>query len=514
MPDPQKCAQCGADIPPGATVCPKDGTPAAIGDMATSITDNMIGRQVGEYVVQRAIGGGGMGVVYEALQPLINRRVAIKILRKHIAHNTEHVQRFLAEARAANAIHHRGIIDMFGFGEIEGVGPYIAMELLQGYSLEDELVKRGRLSPEIVLWAMDEVLDALDAAHAAGIIHRDLKPSNIVVVTGDKGGKFIKLLDFGLSKELVPGPMTPQTQVGSIVGTPEYLAPEQAAAGTVSPASDLYALGVVAFELVTGELPFKGGTPIETATMRMTQPPPRASTKLPDLDSELDDFILQLMATKPEERPASAAAARTRVLQLRKKKAGAGARSAETSVDSGPPPGLSLESEVGEGDTTAQLRLPPWEPISTTPWWVGGVAALLLVSGGAGLLVRHWLARAKPPAGTTVVTPGPTASEPPPESSPPVTPMPATATDAHPVTPEPVARPTVHRPAHEAPSRQQLLRRIDELERRVRPGTRNHAAMMQFLQEQRGKVVDAEEPAKRWAISTALNRWETRNLPR
>jgi serine/threonine-protein kinase len=506
---------CGTELPPGVTVCPNDGTTmvsAMAATAPTSVVDPMIGRHVGEYIIQRAIGGGGMGVVYEGLQPLIGRRAAIKILRPQIAGDPEHIQRLLAEARATNSIRHRGIIDIYGFGELEGYGHYVVMEYLDGYSVEASLAQRGRLPESEVLWIMDEVSDALDSAHEAGIIHRDIKPSNIFVVTAAKGIKYIKLLDFGLAKEMLPGPLTPQTYVGSIVGTPEYLSPEQAMASKVGPATDVYSLGVVAYELLTGKLPFLGGTPMETAMMHRNTPVPRLSALRPDITPALDTLIFQMMAKPPEDRPKTAVLVQARVREIQKE-----ITTAATSLASQPPERLFKavaprnEAPVVEPKTS---RVPAVGGQRVRPWMYA-VAAGAVVGIGAVVAAVHFAnGSAKPSSSETVASVASSASSTRMGRAPdPTDPAPSSASDPPPApTPERIHAPIRHPVKEASPTRQMLLRRIDELERRVKhqPGTSSGA--LAFLASERVKAQEAEDVGRRRSIAALLSRWENKNL--
>lgn len=192
---------------------------------------------------------GGMGIVYEGLQPLIGKRVAIKVLRPDVAQKVGGASRFISEARASAAIRHRGIIDVFGFGELPDGGHYMVMEYLEGKSLEQLIREHGRLAPLEAVPILDEVLSALAAAHRAGVVHRDLKPSNIFIASETSRAQYVKLLDFGMAKRTVlTEGAARQSGISLVIGTPDYLTPEQATGKPVGPAADLYALGVVAFE--------------------------------------------------------------------------------------------------------------------------------------------------------------------------------------------------------------------------------------------------------------------------
>jgi eukaryotic-like serine/threonine-protein kinase len=226
-----------------------------------SIKDPLIGTSVCGYVIKGRLGQGGMGIVYEGEQPMIGKRVAIKVLRAEIAQDPEQVQRLVSEARAVNAVGHRGIIDVFGYGELTDGRQCIVMEYLDGEPLSDLLIRNhneNRETPVLeVLLILEEILSALGGAHGAGVIHRDLKPSNVFLCKQRDGSRFVKVIDFGIAKLGVIG-STPSTRASLMIGTPSYMAPEQARGGSVSPALDLYAVGVMAFEMLTGQLPFVG----------------------------------------------------------------------------------------------------------------------------------------------------------------------------------------------------------------------------------------------------------------
>jgi len=331
------CRTCGNPLPEGVKQCPRDGTPVdqnlftdektvlhgpstgPVDDSrfpslaeedaeweSTVRKDVMVGKKIGEYVVRRRIGSGGMGVVYEGEHPDIGRKVAIKIIRPDSSEGIRS-RELLAEARAASAIRHRGIIDIFGFGTLPGVGQYLVMEFLNGRPLDEVILDRAPMPPAEVIRLMTEVLGALAAAHAEGVIHRDLKPGNIFVVLESNGSEYVKVLDFGLAKKsAAPNSATPQTRASMIVGTPEYMAPEQACGQAVSPRTDLYAAGIIMFEMLTGRLPFRADSPMHVAIMQVQNAPPAPSSFVDGLPPELDALILRLLAKDPEQRPMSA----------------------------------------------------------------------------------------------------------------------------------------------------------------------------------------------------------------
>ena len=289
------------------------------GQLKEGSSDPLIGQMLGEYRLKGIVGEGGMGQVYEGVQPVIGKRVAIKLLRRELAADPVEAQRLLQEARTVNGIGHRGIIDIFSFGTTADGRQYFVMEYLSGLSLSQHLKQHGALPVEDTLKLLDEVLAALGAAHAAGVIHRDLKPSNIFIVTQPDGSAFVKLLDFGIAKHSPSSRAEmPQTSVSRILGTPEFMAPEQARGHAVSPRTDLYALGAVAFEMLTGQRLFRADNPYELVNQHLNARPRAPSEVLPELPSELDAVVLGLLEKDPAERPASAEVVRDQLKRVRK----------------------------------------------------------------------------------------------------------------------------------------------------------------------------------------------------
>jgi tRNA A-37 threonylcarbamoyl transferase component Bud32 len=394
--------------------CPWDGTPAQRGDalvrgrsipptlgaiangtrpnrMEPTAVDSMIGRHLGDYVVRERLGQGGMGIVYSGEQPMIGKRVAIKVLRPEIARDPEQVQRLLAEARAVNAIRHRGIIDIFNLGQLDDGRSYVVMEYLQGQALDALIAQRGSLAPVEALEILDEVLAALGAGHEAGIIHRDLKPSNIYLVRQPDGSRYVKLLDFGLAKQsLVPRGATPQTRTDMFVGTPEYVAPEQARAEPVGPYTDLYAAGVVAFEMLTGKLPFEATAAIDFVLKHLEAIPPAPSSAAKGIPLELDALVLRMLQKEPRHRPESCEAVRREIARIRR-----ALSSSSTHVMQSPP------WQVGSGNVPEvvapvafvhrdALRVAALAAVRRfgTPLWIGvGVAGAALLAAGIAALV-------------------------------------------------------------------------------------------------------------------------------
>jgi serine/threonine-protein kinase len=263
----------------------------------------LIGSKLGEYEVLRRLGVGAMGAVYEGLQPVIGKRVAIKVLHPHLAHEPEVLRRFESEARAVNRIGHRGIIDIFSFGHLPDGGSYFVMELLEGRSFEQVLQDGGAMPLSSGLRYFSEILDAVGAAHEAGVIHRDLKSSNLFLVEGSRGRSFVKVLDFGIAKLLTLPDLTQAR--GNTMGTPQYMAPEQVLGKAVSPRTDIYSLGIVLFELLAGKRPFIANDSLAAMRMQVEQKPPLLSTVASHVPPEVDALVDRMLRKTPEERPAS-----------------------------------------------------------------------------------------------------------------------------------------------------------------------------------------------------------------
>ncbi len=273
---------------------------------ATRIRDPLIGATFDDYLVVGLLGEGGMGVVYEGLHTVINKRVAIKVIKAEFAGDEVLVRRVLAEAQAVNAVRHRGIVDIHAHGRTPDGRPYLVMEMLHGETLHDLLTRQGRLSQHEAVKVLLEATGPLFAAHKAGIVHRDLKPSNLFLCVDDDGERFLKLLDFGLAKRTAPGvTSSTMTSASLIVGTPDYMAPEQARAQPTDARTDLYALGVLAFQLLTGQLPFTASSSVELVMKHLTAPVPRLADLDPSIPKELSDLVEQMMAKDPASRPQS-----------------------------------------------------------------------------------------------------------------------------------------------------------------------------------------------------------------
>jgi serine/threonine protein kinase len=257
------------------------------------------------YVVETLLARGGMGLVYQCRHRIIGKKVAIKIIRTDITLMPEAPRRFQLEAKAASAIGNEHIIDISDFGILPDGASYLVMELLDGMPLSDVIDGPGPLPTQRILAIARQVAEGLGAAHNAGIVHRDLKPDNIFLVRR-KDGDFVKILDFGIAKMSVPEGVK-LTQAGAIVGTPHYMAPEQAAGDRVDHRGDIYSLGVIMYELVSGRVPFDGQHCLAVLTKHVQEPPPPfgSLTPVPNVPYELEAIIQRCLAKHPEERYSS-----------------------------------------------------------------------------------------------------------------------------------------------------------------------------------------------------------------
>jgi len=259
---------------------------------------------IGEYRVVSHLSEGGFGVVYLVEHRLLHRRAAAKILHRHLACRPGALQRFLLEAQAVNRIHHPGIVDIFDFGILPDERPYFIMELVDGVDLEHRLRATGPMSPAEALDLLEQICDALGAAHAAGFIHRDVKASNVLVTEQPDGGLRAKLIDFGVAKLLPPGADAATT--ASLVGTPTSMAPEQIRGDGVSPQTDVYAVGVMLYHMLTGRLPFQAQSASELSQLHLEADAPRPSLH-GDVPVALDAVVVRCLSKRAEDRYASMA---------------------------------------------------------------------------------------------------------------------------------------------------------------------------------------------------------------
>ncbi|MBN9606737.1 MAG: Stk1 family PASTA domain-containing Ser/Thr kinase [Actinomycetales bacterium] len=276
--------------------------------MTVNTSDPMIGRLVdGRYEVRSRIARGGMATVYLATDLRLERKVAIKVMHPHLADDRQFTQRFIQEARSAARLAHPNVVNVFDQGQ-DGESAYLVMEYLSGITLRELLQEYGSLTPEQTLDIAEAVLSGLAAAHRAGIVHRDLKPENVLLADDGR----IKIGDFGLARAA-----TANTATGAaLLGTIAYLSPELVTRGVADARSDIYAVGIMIFEMLTGRQPYTGEQPMQIAYQHANDTVPAPSTLEPTVPEGLDDLVLWATARDPEERPADAAALLARVREV------------------------------------------------------------------------------------------------------------------------------------------------------------------------------------------------------
>jgi serine/threonine-protein kinase len=302
---------------PPSTVKAVSGRDDATGAAKAALKDrvNEYDRLVGEtldgrYFVKKKLGEGGMGVVFEARHAVIERPLAIKVLKREATRDTATIQRFVQEAKASSRIGHPNIVEVTDFGTTPEGLTYSVMELVDGITLSKLVKEHAPLPPERAVRIVTQIARALDAAHGKGIVHRDLKPENVFLIDRDGRPDFVKIVDFGIAKvQPVPGVQSPDTprltRTGAVFGTPEYMAPEQAAGRSDTDRRvDIYALGTILYEMLVGKVPHKGGSMVRTIAMQMLDPvtPPRKARPELTISDKLEAVIMKALAKQRDER--------------------------------------------------------------------------------------------------------------------------------------------------------------------------------------------------------------------
>ena len=267
------------------------------------------GTQIAEYVLEALLGAGGFARVYRARHTTLGTPVAIKVLDRALALDPQAMVRFVREAQAATRISHPNVVRVLGFGRHGDGRAYQIMDLVEGLPLDQHIAAVGRLPVGEVLALLVGIVAGLDAAHAAGIIHRDLKPANILLARAD-GQLVPRLADFGIAKAIGGADDPRLTQTGATLGTPMYMSPEQALGRVITNASDVYALGVVVYELLTGRVPFAAESPFETMMMHVQSEPALVSAAVPELGTAFDGVLRRMLDKEPTARPSLADAMR------------------------------------------------------------------------------------------------------------------------------------------------------------------------------------------------------------
>ena len=424
------CPTCRVLYPADTQFCPADGTPLHEAAPSEPSSDLPIGMMVGEYRVTGKVGEGGMGTVYAGIHPVIGKKVAIKLLNPNLATDPGAISRFVSEARSVNHIQHPNIVDIFSFDRLaDDNRHYFVMELLEGRTLKEEIERQAPMPAVLALHVLWQVCDALEAAHARGIFHRDLKPDNVYLVERATAGVFVKLLDFGIAKLTgEAGVGLSHTRTGVPMGTPFYMSPEQCRGVGVDHRTDIYSLGVMMYEIFTGQLPFTGSSYIDVIQGHLSTPP-RPPTELAGVSESLSQVILRAMSKDPEGRQQSATELK-RDLERLAREAGMPLASAAvtgavydlplTTPARPPAAPAPTPSFAVPGKTVG----PPKTSRPSTYAMVGGIAAVAVAA------VAVLMLRGKPTV--EPITPAPIAAAPVPVAAtpPPAVPVPAPAPPA------------------------------------------------------------------------------------
>ncbi|MEZ4398977.1 MAG: protein kinase [Kofleriaceae bacterium] len=298
-PAPVLCASCRRELAAEALFCPSCGTPR----VRDSAVDELVGTVLGErFLVVDRLGAGKSGTIYRGEHVTLRRKVAIKVLHHELSRDDLAIERFRREATSVAEIDNEHIVEIHDFGRTIDGRLYLAMELLEGETLDAVLARDGRRPVDQVLDVVIQVAEALVDAHAVGFVHRDLRPRNIYLAVRRGKANFVKLLDFGLSKLVEQGGAAASTSLGMTFGDPRYMSPEQAKGDPTDRRADLYSLGCIAFEMLTGEPPFVGGKVFDVLTRHVSEPAPRVSTRRPDVPPWLDAVLARLLSKAPDER--------------------------------------------------------------------------------------------------------------------------------------------------------------------------------------------------------------------
>ena len=396
------CRACGTAVTGTSRFCPSCGgsllMPQSSGDAPV---DPWIGKLVqGRFRVEDRLGAGGMGVVYKAEQVAMRRPVALKMLHPQLVQDAEVVTRFENEAAACSKLTHPNTITVHDFGQAEDGSLFIAMEYIAGRSLEQELRTSGALPWERAVKIAIQICASLAEAHGHGIVHRDLKPGNIMLFERAGSPDTVKVLDFGIAKicEGVGGVDQRQalTRTGMVFGTPQYMSPEQIKGEKVGPRSDLYAVGVILYEMLTGDLPFSAETPMGMLTKHLLELPRPLRQALPSLQApaSLERIVMAAMAKEPDERPASMEDFGRELESCLADEGGgtdplfAGARREPSGAQVLSAPAGIAPTRLGSSDSGATTGRPARRGSPGALWGAIGLLGLCVVGAGAWTLSR------------------------------------------------------------------------------------------------------------------------------
>ncbi|HEY7543858.1 MAG TPA: bifunctional serine/threonine-protein kinase/formylglycine-generating enzyme family protein [Blastocatellia bacterium] len=301
----KQCLTCNKEFKDEVLYCPFDGTLL----VSRGEPDKLLGTTLDhKFRLDEKVGEGGMGKVYRATHVYLNQTVAVKVLHHHLSSDEIALERFRREARAAAQIHHPNAIAVTDFGVTQETGmAYLVMEFLEGIELRQKLYNDKKLSFEEVFYIAQQSCAALEAAHARGIIHRDLKPDNIWLLPSQDGIPRVRVIDFGIAKLRASAEVSQLTKQGMLIGTPFYMSPEQCRGEELDARSDIYSLGVIIYEMLTGNVPFQSATPIGVLLKHVNEEPPPMYQSRPDIPESVEEVVLRALRKRSEDRQSSVA---------------------------------------------------------------------------------------------------------------------------------------------------------------------------------------------------------------
>ncbi|MGE5185249.1 MAG: protein kinase domain-containing protein [Acidobacteriota bacterium] len=384
------CSQCATPMTADSgRFCPSCGGPLVESASAGSTTASLVGATFDGFAIEAVIGGGAFGTVYRGRQVALDRPVALKVPTHEIAADPIMARRFAREARSAARVQHPGVVQIFAVGELADGRPYLAMQLVEGEPL-DRCLADGPLAAVRALRIVRAIASALGETHAADVVHRDLKPTNIIWRRDRNGDDRITIVDFGIALAKPGTAEATRLTQGGLIGTPHYMSPEQAHGEQVDARADLYALGCVLFELVTGRPPFEGSA-VEVMLAHLGRPAPLPSSLEPAVPEVIDRLCAALMQKKPDDRPASADAVVAAIDGALGELAGAPlpARSAKLGATRR---GTRSQPRVRASGVATRQELPPGTLVPRRkgpPRWLvaSGAVAILLAGAGFGAFV-------------------------------------------------------------------------------------------------------------------------------
>ncbi len=385
MSDQKVCPTCGTEYPLSERFCPRDGTALR----SSNAQGDLIGSIVAErYHILKKLGEGGMGTVYLAEHVKMGRKAALKVMNPGMNSDPDAIARFNREAANASRLNHPNVCGIYDFGETPEGLIYLAMEFIEGESLTSLIEKNGFLPAPRAASIIHQAADALAVAHDYGIVHRDLKPDNIMIAKGRDGSDMVKVVDFGIAKASSSDAQK-VTKTGLVVGTPEYMSPEQLAGDKLDGRSDIYSLGLVAFNCLTGQLPFQSNSAQEAMIMRLTDQPKTLAEMKPDIDwpPELQAVMDKVLARDADERYQKSAEFGRDIAKAVENMPAAVAAAAGTMVMGAAAADVPKTRMASKGGATAKIEAAAPVPVAAAPAKkspVMMIVAAVVVLGGIG----------------------------------------------------------------------------------------------------------------------------------